>query len=81
MSRLTKFTAIMIMAGGLQAASQVTVFSGQVNYQGNSVPYAPIQVCAVTSTGTPCVPVSSLYYDYNLSNPAPNPTTADQEGN
>ena len=62
-------------------AAQVVVISGQVNYQGTSVPFAPIQVCAVTSSGTPCTPVSSLFYDYNLANHAPNPTSTDASGN
>ena len=81
MSRLLKFLAIMIVGSGVAAVGQVVVISGQVNYQGSAVPYAPIRICAVTSTGTPCVPVSSIYYDYLLSNHAPNPTAADQYGN
>ena len=79
MKRLAEILATMIVLS-VPLSAQV-VISGQVNYEGNSVPYAPIQVCAVTATGTPCVPVSTLYYDYDLSNPAPNPTIADQWGN
>ena len=62
-------------------AAQV-VISGQVNYQGNSVPYAPIQVCVVTSVGTPCLPTAAIYSNYNLSgSPLTQPTAADQNGN
>lgn len=81
MSRLAKFLAVMIIGWAAHLSSQVVVFSGQVNYQGNSVPYAPVQVCAVTSTGTPCTPTASIYYDYNLGNRAPNPASADANGN
>ena len=80
MSRLAKFCVAMIIGSSLSAAGQV-VISGQVNYQGNSTPFAPIQVCAVTSTGTPCTPTAAIYYDYALSHAAPNPTAADQYGN
>ena len=80
MSRLAKFCVAMIVASGLPVAAQV-VISGQVNYNGNAVPFAPIQVCKVTSTGTPCLPTAAIFYDYNLSIPAPNPTSSDQFGN
>ena len=81
MSRLTKWFCGMVLAAGMPLAGQVAVLSGQVNYQGTSVPYAPIQVCVVTSTGTPCTPTASLYSDYNLTHHVANPNTTDLDGN
>ena len=80
MSRIAKLCAAVMIMAGLPLAAQI-VISGQVNYQGTNVPYAPIQVCSVTSTGAPCTPTAAIYYDYTLSSPAPNPTTADSFGN
>ena len=71
----------MVVAAGMPLAAQVVVFSGQVNFQGTSVPYAPIQICVVTSTGTPCVPTASIYSDYNLAHSVANPNSADANGN
>jgi len=56
--------------------------SGQVfTMQGRPAAFAPIRVCANTSTGTPCTPTASIFSDSGLTQPLPNPTTADQYGN
>lgn len=52
-----------------------------INQSGQPIPFAPIRVCVVTSTGTPCTPIATIYQDYNLSIQIPNPTSADQYGN
>lgn len=66
----------------LVSQAQVAVISGQaVDQYGQPMPSAQIRVCSVTSTGNPCTPTASLYYDYQLTQSAPNPVQADQYGN
>lgn len=56
--------------------------SGQVfTMQGRPAAFAPIRVCANTSTGTPCTPTSNIFSDPALTQALANPTTADQYGN
>lgn len=52
-----------------------------IDQNGQPVPFAQVRVCSVTSTGTPCVPTTPIYQDYNLTVPAANPYSADQYGN
>lgn len=46
----------------LQHARQALSSIPSVVHQ-DRLPYAPIQVCAITSTGTLCIAVSNLFYD------------------
>lgn len=45
------------------------------------VPFAQITVCAAPSTGTPCTPSTTIYYDEALSQPIAQPLVADASGN
>lgn len=63
--------------------SQSAPISGFVISQyGQPVPNVPVYVCsAAGSSGLPCTPLASVFYDYNLQNPAPNPISTDANGN
>lgn len=64
------------------AHAQVAVISGQaIDQNGQPLPNVQVRVCSVTSTGVPCTPTASIYQDFGLTVPAPNPTTTDQYGN
>ena len=53
-----------------------------MNQYGQPAVGVPVYVCsAAGSTGLPCTPVASIYYDYNLMYPAPNPISTDSNGN
>jgi hypothetical protein len=66
----------------LSGFGQAAPISGQaIDQNGAPLPYAQVRVCSVTSTGTPCSPTATIYYDYNLTQVAPNPGSADQYGN
>ena len=83
MNYLRKLFWLMVCLCCLPAArAQVVVLSGQViSTQGQPLPYAQVRICSVTSTGVPCAPTASIYQDFGLTIPAPNPTTTDQYGN
>lgn len=57
------------------------VLSRGQGVQANIVPYANVNVCVAPSTGTPCTPVASIYYDENLTQPVTQPLVADKDGN
>jgi hypothetical protein len=78
-----RLAAIIIIAlAGVPLWSQGVPITGQViSSFGQPVPGAQIRVCNVTSSGSPCSPLTSLYYDYALSQVAPNPGSADANGN
>ncbi len=61
--------------------SPIPISNMVISQYGQPVPGASVRVCLVTSSGTPCVPTSTIYSDYNLTQPIPNPTTADANGN
>jgi hypothetical protein len=77
----TLLTALVLsLATGL-AWSQAAPISGiAVNNYGQPVPFAPVRVCSVTSTGNPCSPTITVYSDYALHNPIGSPA-ADANGN
>jgi len=72
---------IAFLACVLPVKAQVAISGQAINQNGQPIPFAKVRVCAVTSVGTPCTPVSTIYLDYNLSIPISNPYTADQYGN
>lgn len=49
--------------------------------QANIVPFAQVTVCAAGSTGSPCTPATTIYYDENLTQPVAQPLVADKNGN
>lgn len=49
--------------------------------QANIVPFAQVFVCAAPSTGTPCTPATTIYYDESLTQPVAQPLVADKDGN
>jgi hypothetical protein len=60
----------------------VPISSQALDQYGAPLPFAQVRVCnAATSTGTPCLPTTPVFQDFNLSVPAANPYTADQYGN
>jgi hypothetical protein len=63
--------------------SQAGVISGfAVNQYGQPAVGVPVYICsAAGSSGLPCSPVASIFYDYNLLNAAPNPIATDANGN
>src|ERR1700685_1088454 len=64
------------------AQAQVAVISGQaINQTGQPLPSTQIRICSATSTGVPCNPTTPIFYDYGLTQRAPNPFTTDQYGN
>jgi Putative tail fiber protein gp53-like, C-terminal len=73
------FAAILSPIGWTQSIP----ISGQVISQyGQPVAGAQVYICsAAGSSGLPCSPVASVYYDYNLQNIAPNPVPTDNNGN
>lgn len=46
-----------------------------------AAPFAGVQVCTSSATGTPCSPKAIIYTDTTLSVQAPNPFNADANGN
>lgn len=73
---------ILGLWASLACAQSAQPISGMaISQLGAPVPFAQIRVCNVTSTGTPCTPIATIYQDYNLSIQIPNPTSADQYGN
>lgn len=80
---MSKALATIILAlASLSAWPQAAPISGSViNQFGSPVAGAPVRICSVTSTGTPCSPVASIFADYNLTQPLPNPTQTDVNGN
>lgn len=64
------------------AQAQVAVISGQtISQTGQPLPGTLLRVCSATSTGVPCNPTTPIFYDYGLTQQAPNPFTSDQYGN
>ena len=54
----------------------------KLSQYGQPVAGAKVYICnAAASTGLPCTPVVPIYSDYNLTQPIPNPTTTDVNGN
>lgn len=74
---------LSVMLAPMAWGQAAVPISGQVvNLFGQPIPFAPIRICSVTSTGSPCTPTAAIYGDYTLANPSiPNPTAADQYGN
>lgn len=82
-SMIRRLIYLLFLVGFASAAlaQGTSVIGGQVvNLQGIPVPYATIRVCPQTATGTPCVPLSTIYSDPALSHQIANPTTANQYG-
>ena len=66
----------------LAAQAQVAVISGQaIDQNGQPLANVQVRVCSVTSTGVPCTPPAAIFYDFGLTQQAPNPYTTDQYGN
>lgn len=75
-------TALVIALASAFGWSQSSPISGQViNTSGQPLPNSTVRVCAVTSSGTPCTPLATIYSDYSLTQQATNPYPADQYGN
>lgn len=80
---------LLALLPGLTARAQSahrfdSVLTRGANVQANVVPYATIRVCAQGSTGTPCTPLASVFYDAALTQPIPQPlpgVVADASGN
>ena len=81
MKTILRLCLWLAVLAAVPVTAQVAVISGQVNYNGFPVASAPIRVCSVTSTGTPCTPTTPIYEDYTLTTPMPDPTQADAYGN
>jgi hypothetical protein len=79
----TLWIIIFALLCGLRLSGQSAPISGfVVNQYGEPAANVPVYICsAAGSSGLPCSPVASIYYDYNLSNPAPNPISTDSNGN
>ncbi len=76
------FLFFLLCLSGLTAWGQGSALSGQV-FTPNGYPAAsvPVRVCAYTSTGIPCTPLSSIYSDITLTTSIGNPYTTDSNGN
>ena len=62
-------------------AQSIPISGFVIDQYGQPVAGAQVYICsAAGSTGLPCSPVASIYYDYNLSLPAPNPYSTDANG-
>lgn len=81
---MKRLLSIIIFAAFSPLAwSQAAPISGQViNQYGQPVSGAQVYVCsAAGSSGLPCSPLANIFYDYNLTSPAPNPFSTDVNGN
>lgn len=79
MRKILGIVALLMCA--LSVKAQVVISGQAINQFGQPLPGAKVRVCAVTSTGTPCIPVASIYLDFGLTIPVSNPYTSDQYGN
>lgn len=81
---LLLLVALLLLRSLLPAqASNAVPFSGGpiLTAYGTPAANAPIRVCLVTATGTPCPTTGVLLYsDYNLTQPLSNPTTLNAQG-
>lgn len=87
MKRILLGLALLLAAAPLCAQSAHrfdSVLTRGANVQANVVPYATIRVCSQGSTGTPCTPLASVFYDAALTQPITQPlpgVVADASGN